>query len=998
VSDFTLMNTKHPSALRPAFTVAAFLVLTWLTALVARAQEGTGTINGRVINKATGEYLRNAGVAVVGSNISTTAGPGGSFTVSGVPAGDVKIVITYAGLDALEETVNVPAGQTVTREFGLTSASYSDQVIELGAFRVSTAREGNAKAIMEQRVAINMKKVIAADAIGNVSEGNVGEFLKLMPGVVMDYVEADTRNLRLRGLPPKYNAVLLDGMSIANAASAAIGTGRAFEFEQLSISAVETVELTKVPTPDQPSNVAGTVNLRTKSAFDRQGRRIEWTAGIAANSYYVDFKRTEGWNDEAQFKLLPNFSLEYSDLLLDGRLGVAMGVERNHTLAAQKHIWFFYNANDATNFTDNNTEFPTINRIWYQDGPKPTIRENAYLRFDYKWTDNLTSWVYLGYNDYDARFYNRSLSFFPGTYTEYSPTRQTISVGRASIHSNQYRNKKGDTAVFAGGLTFEKNSLWVDFRAQYSRGRSNYEAPSVGHFSDYSTSLPNISWRFERSGRGSEDVDLIQLTGADWRNPTNYTFDANSIAYPERWAIDDMITARLDFRYKLDIADLPTTWKWGAWFSRNTREVHNYNIGYSLSQNPNLYREYGFMTDWGVGGNTASWAQISPWALYKAWQANPGLFTENALGNLQQRLQNNWDFDEDIQAAYLQTNFNVGKLEITPGLRYEHTESSGAGTRILRDSVAQALAGSGPGTEAFVRAKYGSKLRDGNSYDALLKYLFLNYKFSRDFVARFSYHTAITRADLSNLVPGVSGINETGLIVTASNPDLKEERSENINVSLEYYLQPVGMITLSAFQSKVKDRQATNITPLGASGFDGDTNYANWQLNTVQNIGNALKYNGLELDYSQQLTFLPGSLRGLGVYGNYSLFHYEDRAFFIDSPTWVSNLGMTYSLGRFTSRVNGNWVGKRLMNPGRTYNLQTGQWTASAPFAVEYQADRLQFDLNLEYKITNSLTLFLDGRNILNEPSVYTYRGSEDNFIRILRTGGIWMVGVKGRF
>jgi hypothetical protein len=308
VSDFTLMNTKHPSALRPAFTVAAFLVLTWLTALVARAQEGTGTINGRVINKATGEYLRNAGVAVVGSNISTTAGPGGSFTVSGVPAGDVKIVITYAGLDALEETVNVPAGQTVTREFGLTSASYSDQVIELGAFRVSTAREGNAKAIMEQRVAINMKKVIAADAIGNVSEGNVGEFLKLMPGVVMDYVEADTRNLRLRGLPPKYNAVLLDGMSIANAASAAIGTGRAFEFEQLSISAVETVELTKVPTPDQPSNVAGTVNLRTKSAFDRQGRRIEWTAGIAANSYYVDFKRTEGWNDEAQFKLLPNFS------------------------------------------------------------------------------------------------------------------------------------------------------------------------------------------------------------------------------------------------------------------------------------------------------------------------------------------------------------------------------------------------------------------------------------------------------------------------------------------------------------------------------------------------------------------------------------------------------------------------------------------------------------------------------------------------------------------
>jgi len=264
-----------------------------------RAQGAAGgTITGRVLNEATGQYLRNAIVTIAGSTVTDVSGSGGTYTLTHVPAGTVELTVAYAGLDPQTVTVSVGAGQKVERDFNLRSGSYSD-VVKMGEFVVASEREGNAKAIMDQRTAENMKKVIASDVFGKVPENNVGEFLKLMPGVTSDYVEADVRAIRIRGYNPKYTSVMIDGSRVAMAGSSTIGTGRTFEFEQLSISSVETVELSKTPTPDQPSTAAGTVNLRSKGAFDRKGRRIDYSFSLTGNSQAMDFKKTYGWEDDS---------------------------------------------------------------------------------------------------------------------------------------------------------------------------------------------------------------------------------------------------------------------------------------------------------------------------------------------------------------------------------------------------------------------------------------------------------------------------------------------------------------------------------------------------------------------------------------------------------------------------------------------------------------------------------------------------------------------------
>jgi outer membrane receptor protein involved in Fe transport len=70
---------------------------------------------------------------------------------------------------------------------------------------------------------------------------------------------------------------------------------RTFEFEQLSISSISSVELSKTPTPDVAgSALAGVVNLRSKGAFDRKGRQIRWSASAGFNSHHLTLEETPG--------------------------------------------------------------------------------------------------------------------------------------------------------------------------------------------------------------------------------------------------------------------------------------------------------------------------------------------------------------------------------------------------------------------------------------------------------------------------------------------------------------------------------------------------------------------------------------------------------------------------------------------------------------------------------------------------------------------------------
>jgi outer membrane receptor protein involved in Fe transport len=92
------------------------------------------------------------------------------------------------------------------------------------------------------------------------------------------------RQVSIRGVGSALNSVTMDGQQVASAQSA--GTGRQFEFEQASLGNIETIEVTKAPTPDMDgASIGGSVNLVTKSAFDRApGRIFNYTVASSRSS------------------------------------------------------------------------------------------------------------------------------------------------------------------------------------------------------------------------------------------------------------------------------------------------------------------------------------------------------------------------------------------------------------------------------------------------------------------------------------------------------------------------------------------------------------------------------------------------------------------------------------------------------------------------------------------------------------------------------------------
>src|SRR5205807_281583 len=101
--------------------------------------------------------------------------------------------------------VNIIAGQRATRDFGLTG-----DTIMMSAYTVESIREGQARAINEQRAASSIRNIISSDAIGNLPDNTVADALSRVPGV--NVVQADSQDsyVTVRGAIAQLNAIQVD--------------------------------------------------------------------------------------------------------------------------------------------------------------------------------------------------------------------------------------------------------------------------------------------------------------------------------------------------------------------------------------------------------------------------------------------------------------------------------------------------------------------------------------------------------------------------------------------------------------------------------------------------------------------------------------------------------------------------------------------------------------------------------------------------------------------
>src|SRR5688572_1913429 len=90
------------SGRRPVLAPVRFVALFALFSVSALGQTGTGTVEGRVLNPATGDYVLNARVSVKGTDRVVLTDATGGYHLSDLPAGSVTLRVMLPGLDEQE--------------------------------------------------------------------------------------------------------------------------------------------------------------------------------------------------------------------------------------------------------------------------------------------------------------------------------------------------------------------------------------------------------------------------------------------------------------------------------------------------------------------------------------------------------------------------------------------------------------------------------------------------------------------------------------------------------------------------------------------------------------------------------------------------------------------------------------------------------------------------------------------------------------------------------
>lgn len=1004
------MNSQFPHALPAALSSRSHRALWWRTWLLAlnlvsllQAQTGAaGRIVGRIFNPATQEYVRNAEVRVEGTDLVTYSGADGGYELAGVPAGSVSLVVIYTGYEKAVASVSVSAGQSARRDFELKGATYgkggnADAVV-LGAFVVSTEREGNAKAIMEQRAALNVKSVVAADNFGDVTGGNIGEFIKYLPGVVMDYNNSDARTARIGGLDPKYAAVSVDGMSMANAASAGFGSGsRAFEFEQASIYGTEAIEINKTSTASMDADApAGRINLRSRNAFDRKGREVTAQVTLTGNEYALRVKKTPGPYEGDTFKIRPGFVFSYAEAFQQ-RFGVQLTLGANSLYTEQAGVTNIYNYADPI-------RGPVVTEIQFRDAPKLTTRAAFNLNTDFKLTPKLVFTLRTSGSRLDDDTNNRQFimtanaaQIDPSSTLTRVVAAPTANANTRVQHTTSRRNKVNNTVTYTPKLDYKWNDLRLTLGGGYSRSRTSYEQFREGYFTNVINRVTRMGWSAQRSSERELDWHIEQTAGLPWTDPASYNRqDAlanNAVADPQAGR-NQVWVGYLDAKKTLDLG-LPIELGAGLKTKLNVYDLERTGaqqwtyVGPTGSQlHPSTviptYTRYRF--DPKQGGNVPKLGLPlpDPYSLYDLFAANPSHFAPNTITNYINENYSSRSIKEQIDAAYLEANTRWRALRLNLGVRHEATRTVGKIQNLVPTAQLRA-AGLVPNTLPFVDAQYrnGEREKRYGEYGNTFFSGGARYAFKENFNIQVAASQSISRPGYDNLA-GTITVNETAQTVRIPNANLEPETSDKFFVSLQYFLEPAGTLSLSGYQLWVENMGSalTSLTPEQA-GYADDPEYAGYTFLLPMNAPGTQRIDGVDLEYSQQLVFLPGAWRGLSVFGSISRTRVGMRL--LQHVPKSANGGIRFSNYRFNVQLRCTWNAPRLSS----INATTGEEI--------WQYERLMFDLSGGFKLSQTYEITLTGRNILNSPGA-SYPNEPGRLRSRTNFGAAWTLGIRGRW
>lgn len=944
------------------------------------ASQTSGSISGRVFNPSLGEYLRNAEVSIAGTPLTAATSSEGHYRLNNVPAGEVEVVVHYTGYPSVRTRVTVPARGAVTKDFEMqgTPSAGGDGILKMDAFTVETTREGMAKALAEQRSSMTIKNVINADTFGDMIEGNIGEVLQFVPGLDIEMgATGAVASVISRGLGNEYTALTVDG--VRSPATASQGTRRA-ELNNTSGHGMESIEISKTNSADMDADApAGTINLRSRSGFQRKERTINWQTWVSANSLMgVKLGHENGPNDGEMRRILPSITVDYSEVLLNQRFAVAANFADVRTTGVNAQLQKFYDNPAVT------TNPILLTQMLYTDGPFVSRQQSGGMNLQYKVTPELVFSLRGQFNFQRSNTYNRQFrlqstraNLAPGsgpTLMIANPTTNNATrLDMLGGHTVSYRNNHGIyPAIHYTGTRFKADLTygWNRDAGVRKEGRIDGAPP----LSSTSMLLTGVGFTAQLDAPDGHRMIFRQTSGPNLYNIDNWlaTSTTNNMSRTPQDTRTHSSTTQGNLEWETP-SRIPLILKAGFKMMEGTFDRTSQNLSYTYvgAANNRLTAKIP-VTPYHNSGSYTPFADTNLFTdrpipqpdrtvLGEMLQTNPAHFVPNPANTTSDaNVFPKRSADEKIGAGYVMGTGRLKRLTVQGGVRYENTRS-----------------------RALVFERRQERRRSGN-YDDYFFSGSARYKFSDRLTAITAFSQSIKRPTLASM-SGVATINDMTLTGSLPNLELRAEHGNNYSTRLEYYFEPVGMLSAGVFWMDIKDVHLSRQIAAEALGLGNE--YPGYVFTTTTNAG-GVRVEGLELEYRQMLTFLPNALRGFGVFASYSTNRFNDpvirAAVTGGQPTTGSGaLGLTFHRNHFNAAARASYRPE-------TESLENN--------AIEPSLIRV--NVSADYQFSPRLTVFMSARNLTNALAFNSRNmGTPGTTARnTYRQHGVsWVLGVKGR-
>ncbi len=882
-------------------------------------------VHGRVVNRA-GEPLPGAEVRVRGSSQRAVTDAQGEFNLV-LPTGQAVLEVNYIGLPATSQTLAVaPGGADLAIMMGQTATDVADVVV------TGVISDGVARSLNQQKNADGVVNVLSADAIGRYPDPNVAESLQRVAGIAIQRDQGEGRYINVRGAPSAFTAVSVDGVQVP-----AVDPGtRAVDLDTLPSDIVSNVEISKTLLASQDADsIAGAVNIRTRSPFDRRRLVLNGYGGGSYNDY--------GGSDVRAGATVSNVFGP------NETFGALLSLSYSQTNRKPENI----EAGWVKLETPEGDEVFGLEEALFKDYDTERTRQAVTGALEYRPSDDFRLFLRGSFAKFeDDEYRNQLLITFdednlqPGA-TDTSATFEDVTVGRQLRHRTQVNEI---TTVALGGERTFSNGAILD--ATLSIADSSQTYPNRNELL-FNSEVAEVSYDFSRD---HYEPTYSLFTTGEHLDASNFEFREN--VFRSNTTDQEDVAFQANLELPSNLAGRDVTWKFGAKYrtrdvttdeerlrGRGDANAPTQSFGDLLSDSESRNYDYllGYKFDNGLGDDY--------FADYRSTSSR----------RMPDSVTADYEAQEDILAGYGQARLDIGATNLVLGLRVEQTKFEGS-------------------APTYTVTEDGDEIYDtadvDRDYTDFFPSLTVRHSFSENLIGRFALTRSISRPEFNQIVPRrIEETDGSDIAYEIGNPDLEPTLSNNVDLGLEYYFASLGVVSANAFYKDLTDYRYVltyeDQLNIGGTVFDAE-------FETPINAPDG-HIAGLELNWQQKFGFLPGLLSGFGVFANYTWTEAEiTTAQPYGGRTEFALPGQSdnnYNVALFYENAG---VSARLSYTKRSDYLE--EINADDPDFDLFVEGREQLDFTASYDFGNGVELFTEAKNLTNSAGTRYYGSRERTY------------------